>query len=70
MTRVKWTETYTNLFAIPENRWDDLEDLDRHYEGTVIGTVRHRWKGTLLVVACTDGKVREVSAAKVDAAPR
>ena len=58
--RVKWTETCP-LWKIPEAYWgDDLSKLDHDYEGEVIGTVKAFMGTTYLVVACTDGCIREV----------
>lgn len=65
---VKWTEggsaasmeyaasTYPTEF--------DPDDFDKKYEGEVIGTNKNFWGFTYLVVACTDGAVREVEISK------
>ncbi len=39
----------------------DPDDFDKAYEGTVIGSTRSFWGFVYLTVACTDGKIREVS---------
>lgn len=62
---VTWKES-AMLHSIPEIYWgEDLSQLDRNYEGEIVGSVNSFWSGTMLVVACTDGKVREVSKDKV-----
>jgi hypothetical protein len=59
--RVKWTE-YMPLSRIPEAYWDqDLTVLDSNYIGDVIGTTRSFWGESFLIVACTDGNIREVN---------
>jgi hypothetical protein len=58
--KVKWTEV-KNIREIPEQYWgEDLSQFDHEREGTVLGTTKSFWGTTYLVVACNDGKVREV----------
>jgi hypothetical protein len=61
--RVKWTQYMRlSINSIPEMYWgEDLSQFVNDYEGEVIGTTRSFFGDTYLVVACTDGQVREVN---------
>lgn len=65
---VLWNEDFTPT-GIQESWMDDPNfnpnDFRTEHKGQVIGTVRSFWRGTLLVVACEDDKVREVEIDKV-----
>ena len=57
---VAWTEQFTNFAALPEEYLkEDLSKLDRKYEGKVLGNVAI-WGTSYFIVACNDGKCREV----------
>ena len=64
--RVKWTYIRP-LHSIPESYWgEDLSLLDKDYQGEVIGTVKSVLGTTYLVVACSDGEIREVEISKAE----
>lgn len=70
--KVKFTDEASAgyVMSIMESYPDAIDsgiDLDRHYEGDVIGTTSDFWGGKYLIVACDDGNVREclISKAKI-----
>jgi hypothetical protein len=58
--KVKWTiakiPNDVELDWFPDNNWSEL---DRHYEGEIIGVTKSFLGTTYLCVACTDGIIRE-----------
>ena len=60
--------TWRVWINIPETYWDQFEaDIKDYtdYEGVVLSYHRG-WFDTYLIVACTDGKIREVTIDKVN----
>ena len=58
--KVKWT-VYHEAFEL----YPDEIPEPSNYEGEVIGVAKSFWNGTMLVVACSDGVVREVAKGRV-----
>ena len=59
--KVKWT-VKKPINKIPEAYSDkDLSLFDEHYEGEIIAGHKELFCTAVLIVACTDGEVREVS---------
>lgn len=53
------------IMSWPTEQLLKLDELDKHYEGEVIGTYKCWWSGVKLVVACTDGLIRKVKISNV-----
>lgn len=62
--RVTWKEFFDNSNYDPA----EYHVWSATYEGELMGIVRS-WGTTVAVVMCDDGKVREVSVAKLDKIP-
>ena len=65
MKKVKWKE----WIDIPEMYWNQIDEntpLYDEYKGEIIDTYNSFWRGTILVVACDDNKIREVHISKVE----
>ena len=63
--KVKWTEQCTNVSILDTYPEANLSDLDQHFEGEVVGNGNSFWNGSYFIVACQDGKCREVSIDKI-----
>ena len=64
--RVSWTEqkipNTLELDWYPDTDWSEM---DKKYFGEVIGTNKSFFGYTYLVVACDDGKIREINISDV-----
>lgn len=63
--KVKWTEKYTNVSILDNYPEANLSDLDQNFEGEVVGNGNSFWNGPYFIVACQDGKCREVGIDKI-----
>jgi hypothetical protein len=60
--RVKWIEQISAYRAeLIYDMYPEANacDFDKHYEGDIIGTNRNIFGTSFLIIACTDGKIRE-----------
>lgn len=56
--------TWTEIKDLPEYG-GEIGSITTKYEGEIIGTNSSFWYGETITVACTDGKIRTVTANKV-----